>query len=117
MDRERVEAIATLQCMVLQSNLHLSPIQHKAISLAMQVLKADKIIAEEGKPYGKICDECIANGELKPQQPRLPEKWDMGFSLTIHDIATKQNDILDYIKALVFRANTLGNANCEIKRI
>ena len=62
---------------------------------------ADRIIAEEGKELPeKTQGECLnatMNREL--QQPKLPEKWDMEFSLTIHDIATKQNEILDYLKA------------------
>ena len=44
-----------------------------SLSSADYLAIADRIIAEEGKPYGKLCDECIANGELKPQQPKADE--------------------------------------------
>ena len=36
---DNTEAIAVLQCMVLQRDLHLSPIQHKTISFTMEALK------------------------------------------------------------------------------
>ena len=65
-----------------------------------------KQISEDEVAQCQWCDEknkiqqAIVGAENKqPQQPKLPERWDMEFSLTIHDIATKQNEILDYLKA------------------
>ena len=60
-------AIAVLQCMVLQRDLHLSPIQHAAISFTMEALKE-----EEDDDCVATCAEVAELKALKPL-PTLEE--------------------------------------------